>query len=728
MLFHKLIPLFLIVTLLTPVIGQTNSDVDEDVVRITTNLVQTDVIVTDKKGNLVTDLKVEDFEIFENGKPQPITNFSFILAETQPTPPKTENKKDKTADKDLPPVPAARLRPEQVRRTIALIVDDLGLSYESIYFARRALKKFVDEQMQPGDLVAVMRTSAGAGALQQFTSDKRQLYAAIELLRWYPQGRGGLSAFAPIEQSNQEPIREGQDPESLSDFATFREESNEDFNRFRDTVFIRGTLGAIRYVVNGLKDLPGRKSVVLLSDGIQLFGRDADNDGIVDYVRSLTDQANRAAVTLYTMDVRGLQVLGITAADDTGGLSTQGISDAMSTRSESFFRSQDGLDYLAKETGGLFIHNTNDIAGGIKDILKDQKGYYLLGYRPDESTFDRKGKRTQFNKIKITVKRPGLRVRHRAGFYGIEDDERKYRPRTRNEQLFAAITSPFSSGELDMRLTSFFVNDAKDGSYLRSALYLDATKLTFTKELGGTYKATLDIVGETFGEHGQPIQGFDRVFPVRVTEDKYRNILKNGLIFNINVPIKKAGAYQYRVAVRDAATERIGSASQFIEVPDIKKDRLALSGLVAVGSNPIKKTVSKNSGDGSATNVKISAEEGVVAEADPQAHLAIRNFRRGMWLDYICHVYNTKIDKATKQPKVTTQMRLFRDGKLIFTGKEQPLNMAGQPDLKRLIAYGRIQLGLSMEPGEYVLQLVVTDTLAKKNRISTQWVNFNITG
>src|SRR5438270_87781 len=103
------------------------------------------------------------------------------------------------ADKTAPPVPPARLRPGQVRRTVALVVDDLGTSFESLAYVRQALKKFVDQQMQPGDLVAIMRTSAGMGALQQFTNDKRLLYRAIEHVRWYPQGRSGTSAFAPME-------------------------------------------------------------------------------------------------------------------------------------------------------------------------------------------------------------------------------------------------------------------------------------------------------------------------------------------------------------------------------------------------------------------------------------------------------------------------------------------------------------------------------------------------
>ena len=166
----------------------------EDVVRISTNLVQVDVTVTDKSGKVVRGLKPEDFEIYENGQKEPISNFSFINNSRE-----TTSAPEKTSERQQVVLPPAPVRPEQVRRTIALVVDDLSLSFESTYYARRALKKFVDEQMQDGDLVAIIRTGGGVGALQQFTTDKRQLYAAIEKVRWNPIGTGNVSAFAPME-------------------------------------------------------------------------------------------------------------------------------------------------------------------------------------------------------------------------------------------------------------------------------------------------------------------------------------------------------------------------------------------------------------------------------------------------------------------------------------------------------------------------------------------------
>src|SRR6185369_10783913 len=168
---------------------------EDEVVRITTNLVQVDAVITDKNGKLITDLRPDEVQIFEDGHQQKITNFSFVNPEASSARPLPSAPPDKNA----PPLPPTKLHPEDVRRTIALVVDDLGLSFRSTYDVRNALRKFVDQQMQPGDLVAIIRTSGGIGALQQFTADKRQLYAAIERVKWYVSGRSSVGAFAPME-------------------------------------------------------------------------------------------------------------------------------------------------------------------------------------------------------------------------------------------------------------------------------------------------------------------------------------------------------------------------------------------------------------------------------------------------------------------------------------------------------------------------------------------------
>jgi len=147
------------------------------------------------------------------------------------------------------------------------VVDDLTLSFVSIYYVRRALRKFVDEQMQDGDLVAIIRIGAGIRVLQQFTTDKRQLYEAIKRVRWNSRGSGKIGAFAPLQPI----VNQNEDAGEQNDEEESAERSIEDeLNDFRTNLFATGTLGALNYIIRGMEELPGRKSVMLLSDGLRI--------------------------------------------------------------------------------------------------------------------------------------------------------------------------------------------------------------------------------------------------------------------------------------------------------------------------------------------------------------------------------------------------------------------------------------------------------------------------
>jgi len=676
----------------------------EDVVRITTNLVQVDAVVTDKNGKPVTDLGPDEVRIFEDGHAQKITNFSFILAQSSPTP---LTAKAAPNDKFLGPVPTTALHPEQVRRTIALVVDDLGLSFESTYYVRRALKKFVDEQMQPTDLVAIIRTSSGIGALQQFTSDKRQLYAAIERVRWYMSGRSGVASFAPMDSNA------GQNDQVGS--------AAEDLDAFREDLFSVGTLGAVSYVVRGLKDLPGRKSILLISDGFRIYSRDDPNRNFrtLYALRRLIDEAGRASVVIYTMNATGLPTLMLSAADATGERSADQVEQALSDRRTQAFESQEGLTYLAHETGGIAIQNNNDLGGGIKRVMEDQKGYYLIGYRPDESTFDTKTGRRTFHKLTLKVLRPGkFSVRMRNGFFGVTDKEAKVVPTTPREQVLTALLSPFGSAAVHVRLTSLFANDAKLGSIARSMLHVNARDLTFTEAADGWYEASFDVVVVTFGDNGAVVDQLSRTHTMRVRGESYQQVLKNGFVYFVTFPIKKPGAYQLRAALRDHGSERVGSSAQFIEVPDIKKNRLLLSSIVLSGTDPHKKTP---------TEATPSANDAEEQTADATNSAAVRQFHVGTIANYGAFIYNAHLGKNDGKPQLKVQVRIFRDGNPVFAGKEQMMTVGNATDLKRIAAGGSLQLGTDMVPGEYAFQIVVTDMLADpKHSVVTQWIDFEM--
>lgn len=700
----------------TPKPQQPEPSGGDDVVRITTNLVQVDAVVTDRSGRQITDLRSDELEILEDGKPQKITNFSYVsLAAPGPAAPVAA----KPEDKNAPPVPPAPLKPDQVHRTVAIVVDDLGLSFESTYYVRQAIKKFLDEQMLPNDLVAVIRTSSGVGALQQFTSDKRQLYAALERVKWNPAGRGGIGAFTPISADPRatEPGPSGRDNASMAT-------DDSDLERFREDVFAIGTLGAINYIVRGLRDLPGRKSIIVMSDGIRIFNTSDQSSGqrVLDALRRLTDFANRAAVVIYTMDARGLQPLGLSAEDSTAGMTESDIENTLADRRSSFFESQSGLVYLAKQTGGFAIVNNNDLSRGIKRVMEDQNGYYLIGYRPDEATFDAKTGGRKFHKLSLRVTRPGkFNVRVRNGFFGVTDEQRAPQPRTRLAQLLAGLSLPFGSAGVRLRLTSLFGYDLKIGSFMRSMLHIDARDLTFTDQPDGWHHAVFDILAVTFGDNGAVVDQISRTHTLKLKDSAYDRILKDGFTYSMIVPIKKPGAYQLRTALRDTASERVGSATQFIEVPNIKKNRLTLSGMLVRGT-PLESYLKEVS----APNQNAKPAD-PVEDTDAETVATLRRFQAGSVLLYAFTVYNARLDKQTGKPSLQTQARVFRDGQLVFAGKEQPYNLANQTEFKQVEIGGALQLGSEMSPGEYVLQVIVTDLAATgKHRVATQWIDFEI--
>ncbi len=689
---------------------------DDDVVKISTTLIQIDVTVTDKNGKIATDLKPEDFEIYENGKKQDITNFLFVTSGAQtkivPTVKNNNGKEDKTAM----PVPPVELKPDQVKRTIALIVDDLGLSFESMVRVRGSLKRFVDEQMQPNDLVAIISAGNGAGTLQQFTSDKRQLYAAIEKLKWNARGRAGITPFAPSGQvSLDKTAADSSDSENSSDddnlYADLQQQMST--NNYIEDIFSIGTLGAINYVVKGMNQLPGRKSVMLFSDGFPVCTMDSETGEtdlercrrMQDALKRLTDFCNRASVSIYSFDARGLQYTHATAADD---------SNAKNTTASDMTTNQQGLEVLAKDTGGRTFFNRNDLTDTISYALEDQKGYYLLAYQPDSDSFD--PKKLRFNKLEVRVKQPGYEVRYRNGFFGYTDDKPLETVKNPTDKTVAALMSPFAAGDIGLRLNTLFGNN-ETGSFVNSYLHIDASKLTFVDQPDGTKKLAFDVLASSFGENGATIDQVGRAYKLTVPAETYAQMQAEGFVYNFMFPVKQSGAFQMRVAVRDAVSSKLGSASQFVEVPDLKKGQLTLSGIVLENFSDEQTEE---------TGQALSVNDITVGKGDPRTDTSLRKFQQGTFLRYILEIYNSKLDQS-KKPNIQTQIRVFRDGKAVLNLPSKALEITDKTNIKRILFGGKLVLGKELPPGEYILQVIVKDKLAKeKDNLTTQWVQFEI--
>jgi len=696
----------------------------QDVVRISTSLVQVDVVVT-KDGKQVADLKSEDFEILEDGRRQQITNFAFFSVKSPATHP---------APATAHVSPNAPLpQPFEVKRTVAIVVDDLGMSFQSMAELRQYLRKFITEGLQPNNLVAIVRTGGEVGALQQFTTDPRVLASAIDDLKWNPCSRAGASVLAQErfstttlspEQQLRGSLPADRSPTSAQvDRPTTANESN----ACSVNNSVNYSISAIRFILRGMRDLPGRKSMMLISDNLPLqrqenapadFGfkrpvREGANvidvwtqsTSYADGLHGLAEQAMRSSVVIYGVSAQGLQTVGPNAADEIsfppmqtgrGGVRPEQTSSTltrlMAGRSAELRRNIDGTEILAKETGGFLIRNKNDF--GLDRVLEDQNGYYLIGYRPATDTFNRRQ-----HAIQVRVKHGGYTVRTRAGFYGPTEETAV----AESDRLNKALTSPFGANEITVRLAALFANDPARGSLLRTFVAVDAKDLTFSEEPDGAHVAKFDLSSVLFSASGAVVNRQDHNAVLRLRGEPYERALREGVVYGIDLPLKQPGAFQLRVALRDSASQKIGTAGQFIQAPNLNDGQLVLSDILlyAEGAN---------------------ATAGVSSEL--QTGLVLRRFHQGASLVFGYTIYSAALDKKTKLPQLTTQTIVYRDSVKLYTSDRSPVMAADQTDLKRIATGARLQLGPALTPGEYVVQIVVEDHVSK--RTATQVTQFQV--
>ena len=700
----------------------------QDVVRISTNLVQVDVVVT-KDGKQVPDLKPEDFEILEDGRRQAITNFAFFSVKSPSLKPAPRPGTSPDVAASTPPV-----QPHEIQRTVAIVVDDLGLSFQSIAALRQYLRKFITENLRPNDLVAIVRTGGEVGALQQFTTDQRVLASAIADLKWNPCSRVGPSVLAQErflvttlapEQQLQGRLPADRSPTSAQ---VSRPDTANESNACSVNNSVTYSIAAIRFILRGMRDLPGRKSMMLISDNLPLQRQEGapvdfgfkrpvrENANVIDVwtqstsyadgLHGLAEQAMRSSVVIYGVSSQGLQTVGPNASDEISFPPQQVIraprnvdqpnplSKLMTTRSAELRRNIDGTEILAKETGGFLIRNRNDF--GLDRVLEDQNGYYLIGYRPATDTFNRRQ-----HSIEVRVKHGGYTVRTRAGFYGPTEDATTAEAKT--DQLNKALTSPFAANEITVRLAPLFADDPTRGSLLRMLVAVDAKDLTFTEEPDGTHVATFDLGSVLFGENGRVVHRQDQNTKLRLRGRPYERALQEGLVYAVDLPAKQPGAFQLRIAVRDSATQKIGTAGQFIQVPNVADGQLTLSGiLLYADADPNKAAV----GDAL------------------QSSMVLRRFEQGASLVFGYTIYNAALEKKMKLPRLTTQTIVFRDSVKIYSSDRLPVAATQQMDLKRIATGARLQLGPALTPGEYVVQIVVEDQVSK--RTATQVTQFEV--
>jgi len=409
----------------------------EDVVRITTQLVQTDVVVVDSKDRVIQDLSMADFELYDNGKKQDLRFLEFVSVDTGR---RTEGKRPGS---DLP---ASAIENEairgvsakEVKRVLAFVVDDLTIPIQDVSRVRDLLLDFVDNKMLDGDLVTIVRVVGGKGLLQQFTSDRTLLRKAIAGIK--PISHPLSTVGGPEPKRIDPPRTLGAVVESPVEDLVEAGDRGEIYSPADEVnQYARGlsTLSTATYVIDSLKEIPGHKNMVIISGGVPIFQAGSEEPIVTNVtylLQRLSDSALRAGVTVNALDPRGLsaspgavsftdtpgrsnyesEILGRRTGFGRGGVADEAtLSPLLAGTSERL-----GLNTIAKLTGGVSVANTNDFASGLDKILARSKGYYLLAYTPREK-FDRK-----VHKREVKVKRPDGRVFHHEGYAAREDRPR----------------------------------------------------------------------------------------------------------------------------------------------------------------------------------------------------------------------------------------------------------------------------------------------------------------
>jgi VWFA-related protein len=690
----------------------------DDIVRITTELVQTDVMVFDKSGRFIDNLQREQFELRIDGKPQEIYFFDRVtsgsaseeaqLAAARGAPRSTEEQN-----------PAAVGLPDR-GRTVIFFVDDIHMTFDSLKRTQKTVLHFINDEMGQNDQVAIASTSGQVGFLQQLTDNKTVLRAAVERLKLQPQlisdtdrpemteylaqaiivrQDGGVLSFymAPlIEQGMPAPMAE----QLVKNRAQrILQQSN---------VFVRNTFLSLGSLARTIAPLPGRKLVFFISDGFLLNTNESEHN---EKLSDITTVAARNGVVMYTMDARGLSTSSAFDATTSGVFDPSGrIMSAMLGENAA---QQETLRVLAANTGGRALLNTNALDTAITKTLKETATYYLIAWRPESA----EQKNEKLRRIEVKIKgRPELNVQARRGYLNSTKEEtakaapaaatKSSQVKTPAQHLRTAIGSFYSSSAIPTSLALNYLDTPEAGALLTVSMQIPAGALKFEPS-AGKFGAEVDIEGYVYNDQGKV--GFSFNKNLKVTADTLESIRGQERDVYYTDQVRLApGLYQARVAARDAKTGRIGVATQWVEIPDLKSRRLTMSSLL-IGE----------------TKANAAPPKETPASAIPEAQLSVaRRFARTSRLRFLTFVYNAaRGASGAEAPDVAIQIQVMRDDQPILTTALRKITTEGVADIARLPYAAEIPLD-SMLAGRYVLQVTAIDRVAKTS--ASQRVDFEI--
>jgi VWFA-related protein len=668
--------------------------------KVEVNYVEVGAVVTDTQGNFVRTLGKDDFQVFEDGKPQKLSAYSLVDVPVERVDPAR-----RAGAASLEPDVASNASPFQ-GRIYVIVLDDLHVDASHTGLVRAGARHFIEQNMADNDLAAIVTTSGHQGGAQTFTSNRRLLLQAVDAFA----GRKFRSAI--LEKLDSYRLQQAMDPTNQDPLLAGKTlDDSFDVQRGQEA---RNTLLLLRDLAESLSSLHGRRKAMLyISEGIDYTTSDFEENReqagharlgpqIDSERREAIQAALRANVSIYGIDPRGLTNMADTSMEINNvpenpnmRLDAVGLLDELRT-------AQNNLRVLSEQTGGFASVDSNDFKTAFDRIVRDNTSYYLLGYYPSN---DKRG--GKFRNIEVRVNKPGLRVRARKG-YVPEAKGPTVTSKTPSEgspDLAEALGRPIQTSGLTLHADVVALRGAAPNASLAVAILVDGRGFKFS-EKDGWSEDRLEVSVRAIDTRGT-IRGSEHFdLNIRIRPESVRVLSTTGFraLSKIDVP---PGKYEFQIGAREAGGGSIGTIYSQVEVPDFAKGSLSMSDLVMTS------VVAGGVPTGRAETVR---------ELVPVVPSTARTFHA---TDEIT-VYAECYDNLKAQPHtIDLTVSILNDGgKPIFTQREERSSADLQATQGRFAHAARIPLS-SLAPGEYSVRLEATPRVGTSEPASRE-VRFRV--
>ena len=536
------------------------------VLKTVTRLVVVDVVATGKNGAVV-DLKRDDFSLFEDGKEQKLRVFNF----QQPA-------------QNTNGVLVAPKLPENVSTNISrynagsalniLLLDSMNTELPNQAFVRDQMVKYL-ERMPQGQPLAIYTLGNKLTLLQDFTNDPAQLKAVVEKLK----SKTPLLVDTPAGTANEDLVNRlpslGFNQEKIQTFALEQlQEFDQERVAFQTDLRITYTLNALNTIARMLSGFPGRKNLIWVSDAfplsinpnLQLTNIFIGTRTYGPQIAQTADALINAQVAVYPIDARGLLPTAGMSADNSGrGQSNDGFRVGLGGISHhepvETSNVHEAMEEMADRTGGIAFYNTNGIDGAVQKSIEDGSVYYTLAYYPDDKTWNGK-----FRKIQVKVKRPGVKLRYRLGYFAV--DPRTFTDQNEKQQdaAFDAALSPITPISTGLPFSVQVVPpQAKAPQTVLVSYGIDPHSISFEKQADGLQHASVECVIQAFSEKGEPKGSKRLVTNAALKPEVYAKVMEAAFPCQPSIDLAP-GIYFLRLGVRDKRTGLIGTTNAKVTV------------------------------------------------------------------------------------------------------------------------------------------------------------------